>query len=147
MTTTARQGRTRTTHRLIGLVVLVLTSATACAAGSSTEPRGLAAVPATVTTTQTLSAPAVTETAAPETTTRTVTRTVTRTATRTVTARSRATATAAPLLDESDSGGSAGSAHYANCSAARAASAAPIHRGEPGYRAGLDRDGDGVGCE
>jgi hypothetical protein len=38
-------------------------------------------------------------------------------------------------------------AYYANCSAARAAGAAPIHAGEPGYRAGLDRDGDGVACE
>ncbi|MYR08554.1 DUF1524 domain-containing protein [Gordonia sp. SID5947] len=40
-----------------------------------------------------------------------------------------------------------GSAYYANCSAVRAAGAAPIHAGEPGYRSGLDRDGDGVGCE
>jgi hypothetical protein len=38
-------------------------------------------------------------------------------------------------------------AYYANCSAARAAGAAPLHRGEPGYRSGLDRDGDGVACE
>jgi micrococcal nuclease len=39
------------------------------------------------------------------------------------------------------------SAYYANCSAAKAAGAAPLHRGEPGYRPGLDRDGDGVACE
>ena len=25
--------------------------------------------------------------------------------------------------------------------------AAPVMAGDPGYRAGLDRDGDGVGCE
>ena len=37
--------------------------------------------------------------------------------------------------------------YYANCTAARAAGAAPIHRGEPGYRSGLDRDGDGIACE
>lgn len=37
--------------------------------------------------------------------------------------------------------------YYANCTAARAAGAAPIMRGEPGYRSGLDRDGDGVACE
>lgn len=37
--------------------------------------------------------------------------------------------------------------YYANCTEARAAGAAPLHRGEPGYRAGLDRDGDGVACE
>lgn len=38
-------------------------------------------------------------------------------------------------------------AYYANCAAVRAAGAAPLHRGEPGYRAGLDRDGDGTACE
>lgn len=37
--------------------------------------------------------------------------------------------------------------YYPNCSAALAAGAAPIHAGDPGYRAGLDRDGDGVACE
>ncbi len=36
---------------------------------------------------------------------------------------------------------------YPNCAAARAAGAAPIHVGEPGYRPELDRDGDGVACE
>jgi hypothetical protein len=39
------------------------------------------------------------------------------------------------------------SAYYANCAAARAAGAAPIRVGEPGYREGLDGDGDGVACE
>nr|BFD96132.1 hypothetical protein KitaXyl93_74920 [Kitasatospora sp. Xyl93] len=47
----------------------------------------------------------------------------------------------------SSSGGGGGDAYYANCSAAKAAGAAPLHRGEPGYRAGLDRDGDGTACE
>ncbi|MEV4311149.1 excalibur calcium-binding domain-containing protein [Actinocrispum sp. NPDC049592] len=37
--------------------------------------------------------------------------------------------------------------YYANCDAARAAGAAPLHVGEPGYRAALDRDKDGVACE
>ena len=37
--------------------------------------------------------------------------------------------------------------YYKNCSAARAAGAAPIHYGEPGYRPKLDRDSDGVACE
>lgn len=36
---------------------------------------------------------------------------------------------------------------FANCSAARAAGAAPVRRGDPGYGPRLDRDGDGVGCE
>jgi len=42
--------------------------------------------------------------------------------------------------------GSSGGA-YRNCAAARAAGAAPVRIGEPGYGAHLDRDGDGVGCE
>jgi hypothetical protein len=37
--------------------------------------------------------------------------------------------------------------YYRNCSAARAAGAAPIRTGEPGYAGHLDRDGDGVACE
>ncbi|WP_328782895.1 excalibur calcium-binding domain-containing protein [Streptomyces canus] len=36
------------------------------------------------------------------------------------------------------------STHYADCTEARAAGAAPIHRGEPGYASHLDRDNDGV---
>jgi hypothetical protein len=36
---------------------------------------------------------------------------------------------------------------FANCTAARAAGAAPVRRGDPGYGAHLDRDDDGVGCE
>jgi hypothetical protein len=39
------------------------------------------------------------------------------------------------------------SAYYANCTAARAAGAAPMRRGEPGYRLDLDRDHDGIACE
>ena len=41
----------------------------------------------------------------------------------------------------------AGAVYYANCTAVRAAGAAPIHRGDPGYAPKLDRDGDGIGCE
>lgn len=36
---------------------------------------------------------------------------------------------------------------YPNCSEARAAGAAPVRQGDPGYGRHLDRDGDGVGCE
>ncbi|MFE5293889.1 excalibur calcium-binding domain-containing protein [Isoptericola sp. NPDC056618] len=39
------------------------------------------------------------------------------------------------------------SAYYENCDAARAAGAAPVHAGDPGYGGHLDRDGDGTGCE
>ncbi|MGX1777345.1 excalibur calcium-binding domain-containing protein [Nocardia brasiliensis] len=37
--------------------------------------------------------------------------------------------------------------YYANCAAARDAGAAPLRRGEPGYRKELDRNNDGVACE
>ncbi|MBA4865200.1 excalibur calcium-binding domain-containing protein [Streptomyces sp. PSKA54] len=89
---------------------------------------------ATVTTTAT-----ATETAEPE-----PAATVTVRATRTV----KATVTAQPA-DGGSGGSSAGdeSVHYGNCSEARAAGAAPVHRGEPGYGSHLDRDGDGVGCD
>jgi len=36
---------------------------------------------------------------------------------------------------------------FRSCAAARAAGAAPIRRGEPGYGPWLDRDGDGIACE
>jgi hypothetical protein len=38
-------------------------------------------------------------------------------------------------------------AYYPGCDAARAARVAPIYADEPGYRAELDRDGDGIACE
>jgi DNA polymerase III subunit epsilon len=56
----------------------------------------------------------------------------------------------APVLspvDSSPGGSTGGSAYYRNCAAARAAGVAPLHRGDPGYRSGLDRDGDGIACE
>ncbi|GFG53903.1 calcium-binding protein [Mycolicibacterium agri] len=37
--------------------------------------------------------------------------------------------------------------YYKNCAAARAAGAAPVMEGDPGYGPHLDRDGDGIGCE
>lgn len=36
---------------------------------------------------------------------------------------------------------------YANCSEVRAAGAAPIRQGEPGYSTKLDRDRDGIACD
>jgi micrococcal nuclease len=46
-----------------------------------------------------------------------------------------------------DGGAGGGVAYYENCSAARAAGAAPLHAGDAGYSSKLDRDGDGVACE
>lgn len=55
-----------------------------------------------------------------------------------------ASASAAPTAYRAISGGATS---YPNCSAARAAGAAPVREGDPGYARHLDRDGDGVGCE
>lgn len=72
------------------------------------------------------------------------------TATRTVRVTTTVTATPAPdtgsVTEEADDS-SGTDVYYANCSEARAAGAAPIHRGEPGYASHLDRDNDGVGCD
>jgi micrococcal nuclease len=54
---------------------------------------------------------------------------------------------AMPNLTCDDDGGESSLISYANCAAARAAGAAPVRRGDPGYGPHLDRDGDGVGCE
>ena len=58
--------------------------------------------------------------------------------------------TIAPVkVTEPAGSGGTGSAtvYYENCDAARAAGAAPVHRGDPGYDSHLDGDGDGVACE
>lgn len=54
---------------------------------------------------------------------------------------------APPTTTTSPSPTTGGSAYYPNCRAACAAGAAPIYRGQPGYRSGLDRDNDGIACE
>lgn len=36
---------------------------------------------------------------------------------------------------------------YKNCTEAKAAGAAPIRRGQPGYGEHLDRDNDGIACD
>ncbi|MFF5444169.1 excalibur calcium-binding domain-containing protein [Streptomyces sp. NPDC012888] len=40
-----------------------------------------------------------------------------------------------------------GAEYYRTCADARAAGAAPIRRGEPGYGRHLDRDNDGIACD
>ena len=37
--------------------------------------------------------------------------------------------------------------YFRNCNEARAAGAAPLRRGKPGYRPEMDGDGDGIACE
>jgi len=46
-----------------------------------------------------------------------------------------------------DATASSDSVYYDSCDAARAAGQGPIARGEPGYRAALDPNGNGVACE
>lgn len=41
----------------------------------------------------------------------------------------------------------AASLYFRNCAEARAAGAAPLYAGQPGYRPQMDGDGDGVACE
>lgn len=50
-----------------------------------------------------------------------------------------------PNPHRSNFNGSGGA--FRNCAEARAAGAAPVRRGDPGYGPHLDRDGDGIGCE
>ncbi|MFF8353748.1 excalibur calcium-binding domain-containing protein [Streptomyces chartreusis] len=72
------------------------------------------------------------------------------TVTATKTVRVTRTVTATPALDTgtvADDDSSGADVYYGNCSEARAAGAAPVHRGEPGYASHLDRDNDGVGCD
>ncbi|MFF1834510.1 excalibur calcium-binding domain-containing protein [Streptomyces sp. NPDC058231] len=111
--------------------------------GKTKEAAGAKAAPAaTVTTTESAEpGPAVTETvtATPE-----PAPTVTRTKT------VKVTVTVAPgggTSGGSGSGGGSESVYYANCTAVRAADAAPIRAGDPGYGRHLDRDGDGIACE
>ena len=37
--------------------------------------------------------------------------------------------------------------YYKNCEEAKKAKTTPLYKGDPGYRLGLDDDGDGVACE
>jgi hypothetical protein len=93
--------------------------------------------PETVTTTVTAtpSPTTVTETVEPATETVTETQTVT------------ATGQIQGFVGGAAAGPSAPSDGWKNCSEARAAGAAPVYAGDPGYHRRLDRDGDGVGCE
>ena len=61
--------------------------------------------------------------------------------------RSGGSSESVPRRSVASIGGGGGGAYFANCSAARAAGAAPVRAGSPGYSRKLDRDGDGVGCE
>lgn len=109
---------------------------------------------ARVTTTATST---VTPRAVPTTVTATVTpaaRTVTRTTVRTTTVTAAPPQTSEEEVEQTSEQtqiqglvGDTSSVYYSNCAAAKAAGVAPLHRGDPGYRSGLDRDNDGIACE
>jgi hypothetical protein len=63
---------------------------------------------------------------------------------RTTTPTSKPTTKATTTTEDSSGGGGS---YFKSCDAAKAAGAAPMRRGEPGYRAGLDRDDDGIACD
>jgi Protein of unknown function (DUF1524)/Excalibur calcium-binding domain len=48
---------------------------------------------------------------------------------------------------DGDTAAAAPAVAWADCAAVRDAGAAPLHRGQPGWRDAFDRDGDGVACE
>jgi len=52
------------------------------------------------------------------------------------------TATAAPSAAAVEA-----SVHYAGCNEVRDEGKAPLYRGQPGYRIGMDGDNDGIACE
>ncbi|WP_222271874.1 GmrSD restriction endonuclease domain-containing protein [Modestobacter marinus] len=55
--------------------------------------------------------------------------------------------TPAPAPDSAPAPAPAADVYFQNCDAVRAAGAAPIHAGDPGWEPKFDRDNDGVGCE
>ncbi|MGW4464117.1 excalibur calcium-binding domain-containing protein [Micromonospora sp. NPDC004704] len=67
------------------------------------------------------------------------------------TTRSATTATTSPIVQPvvapTPEPGRGGAVVYRNCNQARRAGVTPLHRGDPGYSARLDRDGDGIACE
>ncbi len=104
------------------------------AAGLTAAPTAPAA-PAT-TVKQTAAAPATQQ--APATTVKAPATTQQAPAT---TAKAPATTVKAPATTSKAAG------PFKNCTEAKAAGAAPLYRGQPGYKPELDGDGDGVACE
>lgn len=124
---------------------------TTTTAASMTTTRPTTTTPATTTlapTTVATTVPATTvpaSTAAPTTMAPPTTRAVP------TTTQAPSTTTTAPpttrtLATTTTTAPTATEPYYANCDAVRAAGATPIRRGDPGFRSGLDRDGDGQAC-
>lgn len=147
------------------LAAATLCAAVACGGAPSAVPAATTST-VNVTVTSTPAAVTVTDTPAAVTVNATVTQTVVETSVQQVltTVTEQPAVVAAADVDGGDSADPAvvvpvqpaaaevpaaadTSEYYANCSEAKAAGAAPLFAGDPGYRAALDRDKDGVACE
>ena len=118
----------------LGALTLTLVLGAACGSDEPATKVQTGVVEDSTTTT----APAVPTTSAPATTTTQKATTITTAAPLTATTTARATTTTTePQVGP----------YYANCDAVRATGVAPISEGQPGYRSGLDRDGDGIACD
>lgn len=133
--------------RLLGLSGLVLVSLAGCIdadPGTSATPEPLApsfSARAAAGAPSSSTKASASKASSSATSTRSATPSATPTRAETTSA-APATTQAAPAAPENTK-----SVYFGSCKAAREAGASPLHRGDPGYRAGLDRDGDGVACE
>lgn len=125
---------------LVALAVLGACGKEAETTGGTVKPASSSETTVTTNTPTTATTEATTSTTAKPATTSTTAKPATTTtqkpATTSTTQKATTTTTAATKT-----------VSYANCSEVKAAGAAPIHRGEPGYSTKLDRDGDGIACE
>ncbi|RJQ76109.1 excinuclease ABC subunit C [Pseudonocardiaceae bacterium YIM PH 21723] len=131
---------------LIGAVVILLIGISCAANDDAKDVRPVVSIPSTTTTTTTTTttrATTTTTTPPPTTTTTTVAPPPPPPVTQAPQPVIPAPQTYVPPAPAPQGG----SAYYANCTAAKQAGAAPLYRGQPGYRAALDRDNDGVACE
>ncbi|HZX01432.1 excalibur calcium-binding domain-containing protein [Kribbella sp.] len=119
---------------------------TVTAAGPTVTVPGPTVTAAGPTVTETVPGPTATVTPPPPAPTVTSRPTTTRT-TRTTAPVPLAQGTRTTSAPTKTSDPATQSVYYKNCAAVRAAGKAPLYRGQPGYAAHLDRDGDGVACE
>lgn len=119
------------------LLLLAIPVLAACQSG--TKVTVIVPSPTTTITTTTLAATTTTVKAVPTT----VTEAATTTAAVTPTTIKRAVVAPTPT----DPHVTQAAVTYANCAAVVSAGKAPLHKGDPGYSAKLDRDGDGIACE
>jgi hypothetical protein len=122
----------------IFLLLLLIGAATGGSDEDQDAPRSVVGDNATTLTLPLASttAPSTTTTLAPTTTTVVAT---------TSTVRATTTVVTTPTTQVTPT--TAAEVYYANCAAARAAGAAPIRQGQPGYRTALDGDRDGIACD